>query len=173
MKENSLRASLKGRFARAALAVGTAFATLAANPALADEAERQGQLLTSDIREATPFVLEHAPYAASRGRLAVIMYGNDPKILSAVGSAAKHYATKSPGNVDVSFLWARDNDGNPDTARVGIFANGRHFSTHDIGNRNPADAIVQAIYDDLRYADHEILKNAELAEAPAPSNSTD
>lgn len=161
---NKLRDSWKHTAAAVAVAAGAA---LAAPGAAAEDT----WFRTSDIREMTANDAQSAPYAASNGRIAVILYGDNDQVRGPVEYAAEYYATQEPAKTNVSYLWAKDNDGNPGTLRVGIYANGRHYSDLDIGINRAAtqegqEEIMNAVYGEIHGAYVKFLEKPKVATGP-------
>lgn len=171
---NRLKTYWKESAAAAVVAAGAAFGSVA--PVHAEET----WFRTSDIREMAENDAKSAPYRASNDRIAVILYGDNDSVRGPVEYAAEYYATAAPATTNVAYLWARDNDGHPGTLRVGIYANGRHFSDLDIGinraaTREGQEEIVNAVYNEIHGAYLKYLaKPAEppkiAARDPAPAD---
>lgn len=164
---DKLRKSWKETAAVAVVAVGAAFAAPAA---IAEDT----WFRTSDIREMAENDAKSAPYAASNGRIAVILYGDNDRVRGPVEYAAEYYAKSDPATANVSYLWAKDNDGHPGTLRVGVYANGRHYSDLDIGiNRAQTEEgqqeIMNLVYTEIHGAYKKFLVKPVIATGPDSS----
>ncbi|GJL84480.1 MAG: hypothetical protein DHS20C02_02550 [Micavibrio sp.] len=114
-------------------------------------ARHAGKFIGNDIRGWTGEILVDAPYAASNGRIAIIVYGEGRNALAAAQHAGKLFAEKV--GVDVSYLHAvraGDKEGDPNSTRIGIYANGaKRFVIEADPTRQP-NAIAAEIIGDMK-----------------------
>jgi len=106
--------------------------------------EHEGTFRGSDIRHWSGMKLDDAPYSASNGRLALILYGDNRNAKGAAEYVGKLFAKQA--GVDVSFLWASDNNDSPNDVLIAGYANGFRKFELDVGNaRTPTDIALKLI----------------------------
>ncbi|MCP4319687.1 MAG: hypothetical protein GY789_27840 [Hyphomicrobiales bacterium] len=103
-----------------------------------------GNYVTYDYTKKTSEkFLEDAPGAASNDRIAVVLYGGNDSVKGAAQFATEQFAL----NVhDVSYMEMRDDDINPNTSRIEVWAEGEKVSGFLIGNNASQKDIARAIY---------------------------
>ncbi len=111
------------------------------------EPKPAGKFVTSDVRDYTGQDLIDAPYSFSTGRIAIILYGENSHVRGAVEYAAEKFAEKT--GIMVSYLWAKDNDENPNNSRVGLYGGGRHHGDIDIGIERNQKEVALAVYKEM------------------------
>ncbi|MCP4409233.1 MAG: hypothetical protein GY807_16060, partial [Gammaproteobacteria bacterium] len=87
--------------------------------------------------------LEEAPGAASNDRISVVLYGGNNSVKGAAQHSTKHFAHNIH---DVSYMEMRDDDINPNTSRVEVWAEGEKVGGFLIGNNASQKDIARAIY---------------------------
>ncbi|MCP4319688.1 MAG: hypothetical protein GY789_27845 [Hyphomicrobiales bacterium] len=86
---------------------------------------------------------EDAPGAASNDRISVVLYGGNSNVKGAAQFATKQFAHRIH---DVSYMEMRDDDINPNTSRVEVWAEGEKVGGFLIGNDASQKDIARAIY---------------------------
>ncbi len=106
-----------------------------------------GKFVTSDVRDYTGEDLIDAPYSFSTGRIAVILYGENKHVKGAVEYAAQKFAEKT--GIMVSYLWAKDNDENPNNSRVGFYGGAQKHGDLDIGIGRDQKEVAMAVFQNM------------------------
>ena len=139
--------------------------TVAVAPAARDIQPSKGSFTTVDVRKRSGQFLEDAPFRASNDRISVILYGEDNRIMNAVGYAGKIFAK----NVhDVSYLWAKDDNADPGNVTVGIYANGRFWGHFDIGVDADQKDVAKEVYLGMQEAYATFIEPRLMASNTAP-----
>ncbi len=87
--------------------------------------------------------MKDAPGRSSNDRISVVLYGGNDSVKGALQHSTKHFAHNIH---DVSYTEMRDNDVDPNTSLVGIYAEGRHLGDFEIGNNTSQKVIARGVY---------------------------
>jgi len=90
----------------------------------------KGHFRTSDLtKETSRTILDNMPFALSNDRIAIALHGENDAIEGAVQYAGRAFSK----NVhDVSLMVTKDEDSDPDSLILGVYADGRHTANISI-----------------------------------------
>ncbi len=110
----------------------------------------QGVFETVNIRTWSEDDVIGAPIRASNDRMALIVYGDGVNARAAATKSGQDFAKYM--KKDVTYLWAEDNDANPNNTRIGVYANGRHKFDIDVGTARTPREIYKDIVGKMKAA---------------------
>ena len=130
---------------------------------------QEGRFRSSDIRDWSLEEAKHAPFAASNGRMSIIVYGEGENAQRAAVYAGKMFAKHM--NIDVAYLHAADNDSDPNNSRIGIYANGREKYIINVGVDRTPKEVAGLVIDDMKqaYAEEFAPQVAKVQNSPSPA----